>query len=984
MKPAFYTNPRAQRAAVLLGGASLLAIAMLAAPAFAQDAAATTPAPDDSTVVVVTGQRAQLKSAQKIKKDSDVIVDSVTAVDIGALPDRSVAEALQRISGVTIQRAAEPNDPIRMTAEAGGVEIRGLSWVRSELNGRDIFSAKNGRGLSWGDVSSDLLAGVDVFKNPSADMVEGGIGGTVNLRTRLPFDSKKQVIAFTVDNTRGDLQQKDHQSGSILYSNQWDTSIGKVGALFNYSMVDEGNMTNVIAVDRYNPETTIDGKNVLVPNTMGWRTIEWNQKRTAAYAALQWRPNDAWEFTLTALNAKAVPKNTEYNVGFYNDSGEITTLTQNVYDSDGNVVGQEATPSAATYKYDSNGVFQSGTVYGAGITSNTRYGEDHNETSDIALHARWVASDRLTLAADLQYVRSTSKVLSNTAFMQVADKPDATIDISGALPVISVSNEATVADPSEYWWAAAMDHVEDNSGKELAARIDGDYDIDAGWLKDFKFGVRATDKNYDTRQSGYNWSALSYQYWGAPGAGAYPVYGSDTGADTYSVRDFSNFMNGAVPVPGTVVFPSAQIVNQGTAHTYDILKSTETAGWGWTPLSTDYSAYAASGGLNFQKEKTTAIYGLLKFGHDVNLGGSERAIDGNIGVRYVETKSTGASYIVMAAPTVITSQCNANCTEFNNYLAFASGGFTQPYNGGRNYSNVLPNLNVRLKWNDQLQFRFGASEGMVRPDMAWLNPYSSLGATVYWRGTDGKTFDHADYTGTGGNPNLKPITAAQYDWTGEWYFAPTGSLTVDLFYKKLKNYIYSGTSEETYTNNGQTLTFDVTRQQNGDVDGTVKGYELAYQQFYDALPAPFNGLGLQANYTHIDSSGGRNSGSTNGSSLNALPLEGMSPDSYNVALMYEKYGISARLAYNWRSTYLYTTSAANVNRPLWSQSFGQVDGSVFYTINDHYKIGVQITNLGHSTTRQLVSSDLDNPLVREFYSAIKTDKRISFVLRGLF
>jgi TonB-dependent receptor len=291
---------------------------------------------------------------------------------------------------------------------------------------------------------------------------------------------------------------------------------------------------------------------------------------------------------------------------------------------------------------------------------------------------------------------------------------------------------------------------------------------------------------------------------------------------------------------------------------------------------------------------------------------------------------------------------------------------------------------VRLKWNDELQFRFGASEGMVRPDLAWLNPYSSIGATTYFTGADGKTFDHADYTGTGGNPNLKPITAAQYDWTGEWYFAPTGSVTLDLFYKKLKNYIYSGTSQETYTHNGQTLTFDVTRQENGDVDGTVKGYEFAYQQFYDALPAPFNGLGLQANYTHIDSSGGRNSGSTSGSALNALPLEGMSPNSYNVALMYEKYGISARLAYNWRSTYLYTTSAANVNRPLWAESYGQVDGSVFYTINQHYKIGLQITNLGHSTTTQLVSSDLNNPLVREWYSAIKTDKRISFVLRGLF
>ena len=959
-----------KKLSLLMGTASmaLLGVLSLSGMAHAQDAAAPATAPTaDDTVVVVTGQRAQLKSSQKIKKDSDVIVDSVTAVDIGALPDRSVADALQRISGVTIQRAAEANDPIRMTAEAGGVEIRGLQWVRSETNGRDIFSAKNGRGLSWGDVSADLLAGVDVYKNASADMIEGGIGGTVNLRTRLPFDQKKPIIAFSADVTEGDLQKEGHYSASAIYSNRWDTSIGEIGALFNYSLVNEGNMTNVIAVDRYNAVTTAAGQAVLVPNTMGWRTIEWNQKRTALSGALQWRPSEDLEFTLSVLNAKAEPKNTEYNVGFYNDSGEITTLTTT--DANGNVV---ATPSAATYKYDSNGTFQSGTVYGAGITSNTRYGEDHNETTDISLHARWNINDRLTLAGDVQYVKSTAKVLSNTAFLQIEDKPDATIDISGSQPVISITGSDT-ADASLYWWAAAMDHIEKNDGKEIAARIDGNYDVDKGWLKSFKFGIRGTDKDYVTRQSGYNWSLLSHQYWG----GGTPVYTSDTGSGTYELRDFSNFMNGDVPVPGSVIFPDAGVLNQGTAHTYDLLKSTETAGWGWSPLSDDWSTYGGSGGLNTQNEKTSSAYITAKFGGEI----SGHIIDGNVGVRVVKTEATGESYVVMANPTTAQT-CTANCDVYNDVLTFASGGFTQAYSGGNEYTNTLPSLNLRLKWSDQLQFRFAASKGIVRPELAWLSPYSTIGA--------GFTFNSAgaltDYTltGTGGNPNLKPIEANQYDLTAEWYFSPTGSFTVDLFKKDLENYIYTQVETETYTNNGVTLDFDVTRRANGDVEGKVDGFEVAYQQFYDFLPAPFNGLGLQANYTHIDSSGGRNSGSTNGSALNALPLEGMSPDSYNVALMYEKYGVSARLAYNWRSKYLYTTSAANVNRPLWSDDYGQLDGSIFYTLNANYKIGVQAVNLGHATTTQLVSSDANAPMETQWYSAIKTDRRISVVLRAVY
>jgi TonB-dependent receptor len=294
-----------------------------------------------------------------------------------------------------------------------------------------------------------------------------------------------------------------------------------------------------------------------------------------------------------------------------------------------------------------------------------------------------------------------------------------------------------------------------------------------------------------------------------------------------------------------------------------------------------------------------------------------------------------------------------------------------------------------LKWNDKLQFRFAASKGIVRPEMAWITPYSSLGYSNITYQIVNQTAQTVanitmDRTGTGGNPTLDPIEANQYDLTSEWYFAPTGSLTLDLFKKDLTNYIFDQTQTETYTNNGQTLSFEVTRKANGDVKGKVSGFELAYQQFYDFLPAPFNGLGVQANYTKIDSSGGRNSGVTNGSSLNALPLEGMSPQSYNVALMYEKYGISARLAYNWRSRYLYTTSAANVNRPMWSDNYGQVDGSIFYTINPNYKVGIQIVNLGHATTRQLVSSDQSKPLEAQWYSAIKTDKRVAFVLRGSF
>ena len=178
----------------------------------------------------------------------------------------------------------------------------------------------------------------------------------------------------------------------------------------------------------------------------------------------------------------------------------------------------------------------------------------------------------------------------------------------------------------------------------------------------------------------------------------------------------------------------------------------------------------------------------------------------------------------------------------------------------------------------------------------------------------------------------------------------------------------------------------MTRQVNSS-EGKLQGFELAYQQFFDTLPGPLSGLGIQANYTYIDNSGGANTAiniydpeQQAGASNDALPIEGMSKTSYNLALMYEKYDVSARLAYNWRERYLLTTSAANINRPVWSDDYGQLDGSVFYTVNDNLKVGVQATNLLNSQTHLEVG---DTRLTGD-YSWTDTDRRIAFVVRGQF
>ena len=222
------------------------------------------------------------------------------------------------------------------------------------------------------------------------------------------------------------------------------------------------------------------------------------------------------------------------------------------------------------------------------------------------------------------------------------------------------------------------------------------------------------------------------------------------------------------------------------------------------------------------------------------------------------------------------------------------------------------------------------------------------------------------YTASAGNPNLKPITADNLDLSLENYFASVGSLTFDIFYKKFYDYIQFGQYEQDFTNNGVTRTVRVNGPVNAD-GASIKGFEVAYQRFFDFLPAPFDGLGIQANYTHVADSGVNNSNLTtvsgdggtnvNGGGvaqaagvINPHALEGLSEDAYNLVGMYEKGPWAVRLAYNWRSKFLVTALDCCVGVPIFQDDYGQLDGSLRYKVNDHVELNISGSNLTGSDT----------------------------------
>lgn len=1042
----------------LLGGVSAIALSAfaLAAPAFAQQAE---DASDEATEeIVVTGMRASVASAQEIKRDAEVIVDSITAVDIGALPDRSVSEALQRIPGITLQRTNENRDPARLASEGGAVFVRGLSWVRSELNGRDVFSANNGRGLSFEDVSADLLSGVDVYKNPSAEQIEGGIGGIVNLRTRLPFDQQGRLIAGSFDYNYGDLFEEGFASGSVLYSDRWDTSAGDFGLLLAYSENNIGNRTDSIQTSRYEPHilgTTIDGLSagtqVWIPTALAARRIDWEQERTAIGGALQWAsPDDRLQLTLQALTARAQPVSIERRFGDESDS----------FRNDN-----------PTYQFDDDNVLQAGTIANASYVAGMRYGADDKETTDYGLNIRFLPNDRWAFGADIQAVESSALVYSLTVDSQfgIAQwsgmRPNLEFDTSGDDPfTVQVPQGSTppgaAEDQGSYWWANAMDHIERNDAESIALRLDGEYSFENdSFLRSFRFGARITDRAAVTRQTGWNWGILSQQFWGGIG-GMQPVFLDQTGFASFpnggwggsvpvtgvtnpdlpgysSLYTFANFMRGDTAHPGVGWFPSVDLLSQGTGFAYQQLQA---AGAGtpdaWVPLNIragcapedqycDAMFAAAgpagdnvSGGVAQQDEQTTAYYAVLRFGlEETPLG----RMDGAIGVRHVITDNTALGNLIVgslaggtpancaAAAATVNGDAdpanNLDCTAFDEYYQFSNNGagFADPGASQRSsYENTLPSLNVRFHLTDDVQLRFAAARALVRPSFSQMVPNITISEDFGFTpcasppcapdvAHNFRPDDSSPVDVVGGNPDLRPTVSDQFDVSLEWYFAPTGSLTFAGFYKDIQDFIFSSTETETFTAGGNTGTFPATRNRNGE-DGTVQGFEIAYTQFYDFLPGPLAGLGLQANFTYIDSSGGANTAvnpndpnQVIAAALSALPLEGMSRTSYNVTGMYEMYGIEARLAYNWRESYLLTTSAANINRPVWYDDYGQLDGSIFYSINDHWKIGVQGTNLLNERTELLVSSDLLNPeTFRQSYSWTDTDRRIAFVARARY
>ena len=951
----------------------------LSASAFAQTAndggqGTATADPTELTEITVTGIRRQLETAQARKQDASELVDAITADDIGALPDRSVTEVLQRIPGVAIGRVPSARDADRIAIEGAGVTIRGLSWVRSELNGHTAFSAKNSRTLGFEDIPPELLAGVDVYKNPSAQQVEGGLSGTVNLRTWLPFDSEDRKLSFSVQESWGDLAEEWQPSGSLLFSDRTETSFGEIGGLLSVGYSDQTSRTDTLHIDKYYANTNLrPGETVFAPGGIGWRGLVVDRNRTGASAALQWRsPSEKVDASLQYFYADATFEQDENAV--WNLPGSGLNGTNLTFDGD-HLTG--------------------GTLNDGGYAGSARYNKREARNDDVTLHLNWAATDRLRFEGDVQYSKAETKIIDLTmgpsAGPNFENAGPYSMQINGSdEPVFVIPPNNVLTNPDAVYHNFAMDHHEQNDADAWAYRADMDYTFDnSDWLDKIRLGVRYEDYNSTTRETGYRWGSISQNWAGGPAvfdAQSVPFVEQDypnwfhggsgpSGflfADTSFFRNYQNWANQVVAVS------TAPGVNNGCC--------------GWVPFDGDYSTkFPANDGLgvNPQNQTTTAGYAQLSFKHN--------KWDGNVGVRFVKTEASGQGQLVFQTGTL------SNAAPPDD-LAFANGA-SVPTSDDNSYDNVLPSLNIRYKATDNFFLRFAVGKGIARPEFPQLLPSISInpevgvvtgGVCVPLPGgssTPGNCV--AGYNGFSGNADLEPMEATNYDLSAEWYINSTSSLTLALFDKEVSGFIETTLGAVVpYTNNGVTKDVDVLRPENQG-DGFVRGGELAWNGFFDFLPGFGKNFGARAAFTYVDSGGTRNSApnpydpnqQTN-SQLQDYPLEGLSKTSYNAELYYSVPKLEARLAYNWRERYLLTTAAANLNIPAFADDYGQLDASLQWKFMETMSVGVEAVNLTRSKYKVLVDNDVTgqpgNGAGLTYHNWVDSDRRYSIYMRASF
>ncbi|MFI2812104.1 TonB-dependent receptor [Microbulbifer sp. JSM ZJ756] len=914
--------------------------------------------------VVVTGIRGSLNRSMDLKRDAQGVVDAISAEDIGKMPDTNLAESLQRITGVSIDR---------QNGEGSRVTVRGFGpdYNVVTLNGRQMpaanieaTTASASRSYDFANLAAESVSAVEIYKTGKADLPTGGIGSVINIRTARPLEQDDMVLnlsAKTTHDTSNDEGDDFTPEMSGIFSTKFaDDTIG-VSVTGSYSKRDSGYAKSEtpsgwytipggqgdwgsVAPDNPNFENPPqEGDVYSMPRGIGYAFGEVQRERTNAQVTLQWAPVDNFEATLDYTYAEQDVEQ-QYNAmgAWFNGvplSGSFTP------GSDG---GSVVAPI----------IYTDGTA--GDVTFNAGEWGSINENNSVGLNLVWNPSDNLTLAFD--YHNSTAengakdgRGTNNTIAGVQYNRLTTTVDYSKDLPTTSFEFiDGQDFDPAQMLTSGTSFRNSFMKHDIEQARFDGTFDVDAGPVKTIDFGIGFTES---TNRSAF--ANAQRDTWGGYGdpsqypddifvqksmASALDQFGSADSANMtpyYYAADFQGMINAISAIAtanGETISPCGTVLCASDDFTTDR-----------TAVETQQAAYS-----------------------QVNLAWEDIPMPVNlaIGLRFEDTQVDAKAKVPQYDSIIWAGD--------NEFVAQASGlGFSEQEGA---YSNWLPNIDFDIALRDDVIARASVSKTITRPGFNDIQGGQTIDPLLRAQGGNASR----------GNPDLDPFESTNFDLSAEWYYGEGSYVSAGYYRKDVKNFIGQSSFTET--------TFDLAHPAQGpryeqavaDLGTSDPAQVRAYMESLYGAPvvgsaaegdaaavftviAPVNaenaeidgfefavqhmfgdsGFGGIFNYTTVNGDIAYDNFNTNKGpdAENQFALLGLS-DSFNVVGFYDKNGIQARIAYNWRDDFLTGTFDGNGERnPVYTEAYGQWDANVSYDIQDNFSVFLEGINLTDETQR---------------------------------
>lgn len=886
--------------------AASIAMALSAGTAFAQtvpeggtqDTGAT-----ELDTVTVTGYRASVEKAMDIKRAEKGMVDAIVAEDIANFPDLNLAESLQRIPGVVITRDA---------GEGRNISVRGLGpdFTRVRINGMEALTtvgssdqsggSNRGRGFDFNVFASDLFTQLVVRKTASADVEEGSLGATVDLKTARPFDYDKFTFAASGQAAYNDMSQKANPRLAALMANTW--ADGTFGALMSVAytereVLEEGSNTgrwaNGPANNGFNPASPFTDANraeVFTPRFPRYTQMIHDQERLGVTGSLQWAPSDATEFSLDGLYAKIDAKRTERYIEAISFSrGRSQNGKPEMIVNDG-------------YVDPRTGALLYGQFDNVDVRSESRYDEWNTVFKQVTLNGEHRFSDAFKIDGQIGTSRSKHEnPIQTTIIMDKLNVDGYSYDYRGnsRAPVFDYGIDPT--DPNG-WTLAELrlrPQYVDNTFDTGSLNFDWNF----GPSFSLKGGVLAKDYTFSTREL-RRASEVTV-----------PTFANGTRTVPAEFTQLTS-LGGINGSPGTWVVPDFNAI----ADALDIYSNTGTLALAERAVNT-----------RSVEEKQNGVWLMGDFGFDIG----NVPISGNLGVRYVETKQEATGYATVSGTPVQTT-------------------------AKRKYDDTLPSLNLVAEITPDFLVRFGAAKVMSRPGLGSLTPGVTVNVAGGARTVSGgnpnldpiraKTAD----LGFEWYFNEGAMLGLAMFYKDIESFVQTARTVAPYSSSGLPLSLLDGTG----AGPNDDFTFSVPLNTPG---GELTGAEFNYTQPFSFLPGKWQNFGVQLNYTFVDSKI-QYLTSTGAASLKT-DLTGLSKNAYNGTLFYEGEQLSARVSYTHRDEYLTQVPATEAGFDVHGMSaVNTVDASVSWRIDDKLEISVEGINLTNEPSDEWVGAASQLPL----------------------